>query len=51
MAKKQIKDIKMYSDNVLILPRQAENTSTTEIIERMVKKHLDALISNITKKG
>lgn len=50
----QIKDISVYSDNVLVLPRQAENTSTTEIIERMVKKHLDALISKIsivTKKG
>jgi len=47
----QIKDIKMYSDEVVIFPRQAEKTSTTEIIERMVKKHLDALISNITKKG
>ena len=47
----QIKDIKMYSDEVIVFPRQAEKTSTTEIIERMVKKHLDALISNITKKG
>ncbi len=47
----QIKDIKIYSDEVIVFPRQAEKTSTTEIIERMVKKHLDALISNITKKG
>lgn len=47
----QIKDIKMYSDEVVIFPRQAEKTSTTEIIERMIKKHLEALISNITKKG
>jgi len=47
----QIKDIRMYSDEVIVFPRQAEKTSTTEIIERMVKKHLDALISNLTKKG
>ncbi|OGZ35593.1 MAG: hypothetical protein A3A94_02105 [Candidatus Portnoybacteria bacterium RIFCSPLOWO2_01_FULL_43_11] len=47
----QIQDIKLHSDEVLILPRQAENTSTTEIIERMIKKHVEALLSNITKKG
>ncbi len=47
----QIRDIKLYSDGVLILPRQAENTSTTEIIERMIKKHLEALLSKITRKG
>jgi len=43
----QIQDIKQYSNDVLILPRQAENTSTTEIIERMIKKHLEAMLSNI----
>jgi len=47
----QIKDIRMYIDNILILPRQAENTSTTQIIEKMIKKHLEAMLSNITKKG
>ncbi len=46
----QIKDIRGYSDDVLILPRQAEKTSTTEIIERMIKKHLEAMLSNMTKK-
>ncbi len=46
----QIKDIKLYSDDVLVLPRQAEHTSTTQIIERMIKKHLEALLSNIVKK-
>ena len=47
----QIKEIKMYSDKVIIFPRQAEKTSTTEIIERMIKKHLEALVSKIIKKG
>ncbi|MBL7142090.1 MAG: adenylyltransferase/cytidyltransferase family protein [Candidatus Pacebacteria bacterium] len=47
----QIKDIGLHVDNVLILPRQAENTSTTQIIERMIKKHLEVMLSNITKKG
>ena len=46
----QIKNIRLCSGDVLILPRQAEKTSTTEIIERMIKKHLEAMLSNITKK-
>ena len=50
-SKEQIKDIGEYSDKVLILPRQAEHTSTTEIIERMIKKHLEAMLSNVVKKG
>ena len=47
----QIRDIKLYSNEVIVFPRQAEKTSTTEIIERMIKKHLEALLSNIIKKG
>jgi len=46
----QIKDIGLHSDDILILPRQAEKTSTTEIIERMIKKHLEAMLTNITNK-
>ncbi|MDO8424463.1 MAG: hypothetical protein Q7S70_00805, partial [bacterium] len=47
----QIKDIKLYSDEIVIFPRQAEKTSTTEIIEKMIKKHLEAMLSNMVKKG
>lgn len=47
----QIKAIGEYSKEVLILPRQAENTSSTEIIERTVKKHLELLLSNFHKKN
>ncbi len=47
----QIKDIRCYSDDVVIFSRQAENTSTTQIIEKMIKKHLEALVSKIIKKG
>ena len=46
----QIKDIKLYADDVLIFPRQAENTSTTEIIERMIKKHLEVMFASLTKR-
>ncbi len=47
----QIKQIKLHSNDVLVFPRQAEKTSTTDIIERMIKKHLEALLKNVTKKG
>lgn len=46
----QIREIRLYSDDVLILSRQAEKTSTTEIIERMIKKHLEAMLTNLAKK-
>lgn len=49
--KEQLQDIKLYAKEVLTFPRQAERTSTTEIIERMVKTHLEAVLSNIVKKG
>ena len=50
-SEEQIKNIKLYSDEVIIFPRQAEKTSTTEIIEGMIKKHLEVMLSNIVKKG
>ncbi len=49
-SKKQIKEIRLYTDKVIILPRQAEKTSTTKIIEKMIKKHLEVLVSNVIKK-
>jgi len=47
----QIQQIKLHSKDVLAFPRQAEKTSTTDIIERMIKKHLEALLKNVTKKA
>ncbi len=49
----QIEVIKSYSKNVLVLPRQAENTSTTDIIEKTMKKHLGAVLNYLdnNKKG
>ena len=46
----QIKAIKVYSQDILVLPRQAESTSTTNTIEKTIKKHLDALLTNLNKK-
>ena len=41
----QIEEIKAYSKEALVLPRQAENTSTTDIIEKTMKRHLDAVLT------
>lgn len=49
--KEQIEDIKNYSKEVISLKRQAEKTSTTETIEKLIKKHVEVLISKITEKG
>ncbi len=49
-SSEQIKVVGQYSKDVLILPRQAENTSSTEIMERTVKKHLEVLLKNMNKK-
>jgi len=46
----QIRDIRLYASDVIVLPRQAEKTSTTEIIEKTVKKHVETLLDNITKR-
>jgi len=46
----QIEVIKLYSKEVLILSRQAENTSTTDIIEKTMKKHLNAIINHLNNK-
>lgn len=47
----QLEVIKTYSKDLLVLPRQAENTSTTDIIEKTMKNHLDALLNNLWKKS
>lgn len=46
----QLRDIRKYSDDVLVLPRQAESTSSSEIIESTVKKHLEVMLSEIGRK-
>ncbi|MFH1509605.1 MAG: adenylyltransferase/cytidyltransferase family protein [Candidatus Nealsonbacteria bacterium] len=46
----QIDAIKLYSKEIVVFPRQAEKTSTTSIIENTMKKHLDAMLSQINNK-
>lgn len=40
----QMQALKTYSKEVVMLPRQAENTSTTNIIEKTMKKHLESVL-------
>ncbi len=39
----QLNEIKKYAGELVILPRQAETTSTTKMIQFAVKKHLDKM--------
>lgn len=47
----QIQSIKQYSGDVLVLPRQAENTSSSSIIEGTTKKHLEFMLSQVVHKN
>ena len=39
----QLNEIKKYCTQLIVLPRQAENTSTTKLIQGTIKKHLDQM--------
>lgn len=43
----QLKDIARYCKELIVVPRQAEKTSTTNIIQNIVKKHLLETISEM----
>lgn len=44
----QLENIKQYSKDLIVFPRQAESTSTTGIIEKTMKNHLDALLNHLS---
>lgn len=48
-SKKQCKDISRLCGKLVILPRQAENTSTSKMIQNTVKGHLNKLIEIVDK--
>ena len=48
--KKQLADIKRYCKQLVVLPRQAENTSTTRMVQETVKKHLDQMYAMVDKR-
>lgn len=41
--KSQLRDIRKYCKELVILPRQAERTSTSKMVQYAVKKHLDKM--------
>ncbi len=49
--KEQLADIRKYSTEVIVLPRQAENTSTTNLVQNAVKKHMNSLHPLLGKKA
>jgi len=46
----QLADIKTYCRELVVLPRQAEGTSTSDMIQNTLKRHLD-LLYGIVQKG
>lgn len=46
----QIKEIKEFCKEIIVLPRQAEGTSTSQMIEDAVKKHLDKMYAMINRR-
>jgi D-glycero-beta-D-manno-heptose 1-phosphate adenylyltransferase len=43
----QIEVIKDFADEIVILPRQAENTSTSKLVQNTVKKQLGAILDEL----
>jgi D-glycero-beta-D-manno-heptose 1-phosphate adenylyltransferase len=49
-SKTQIREIKKYCKMVVVLPRQAEKTSTSRMIQYAVKQHLDQMYQLLDKR-
>ena len=47
----QKREIKKYCRKLVVLPRQAQNTSSTAIIQEALKKNLSAMIEIIDSRG
>lgn len=47
---KQLEDIKKYVKELMILPRQAQRTSTSKMIQNAVKRHLDKMYELINER-
>jgi rfaE bifunctional protein nucleotidyltransferase chain/domain len=48
--KEQLEEIKKYCTELVVLPRQAENTSTTRLIQGTIKKQLDQMYKMTEKR-
>jgi hypothetical protein len=40
----QKRTIKQYCQELVVLPKQAQNTSSTEIVQNLLKKHFEAVL-------
>lgn len=46
----QLTDIQEYCGGLVVLPRQAQGTSTSQMVQDTVKKHLDEMYKLVTKR-
>jgi len=46
----QLNAIRQYANEIVVLPRQAEKTSTSQIIENTAKKHIEKMLFEITQR-
>lgn len=49
-SQKQCKDIEQFCGQLVVLPRQAENTSTSKLIQDTIKKHLVEMMTILEKR-
>lgn len=49
-SKRQIAELERYCREVVILPRQAEQTSTSNLIQNAVKQHLEQMYALVSKR-
>lgn len=49
-SKRQIEEISKHCGKLVVLPRQAENTSTSNMIQNAVKKHLEQMYALVEKR-
>ena len=49
--KEQLEEIKKHCGKLVVLPRQAENTSTSKMIQQTVKKHLEKMYNLVDKRS
>lgn len=47
----QLAELRKYAEQVIVLPRQAKNTSTSRMIQDTVKKHLDQMYALLDKRS
>ena len=50
-SSRQKREIRKYCGKLIVLPRQAENTSSTAIIQEALKKNLSAMIGILDARG